>query len=103
VLVLQAGDLSCSLVHWEASRAARGALLRSQELASLEIRSHVAQKGVLVGAEHLGFVRISFGAFLGEKRGWEDRVLGKVSYQSQPWRDSLGATRPRGSRQLSGL
>jgi hypothetical protein len=50
----------------------------------------------------LGFVRISFGAFLGEKRGWEDHVLGKVSYQSQPWRDSLGTTRPRSSRQLSG-
>ena len=102
MLVLQAGDPSRSLVHREAARAARGALLRAQEFASLEIRSRVARKGVLVGAERLWFVRISFGAFLGERGDWEDRVLGKASYQSQPWRDSLGATRPHGSRQLSG-
>jgi hypothetical protein len=74
VLVLQAGDPSRSLVHREAARAARGALLRAQEFASLGIRSRVARKGVLVGAERLRFVRISFGAFLG-KRG-----EGKIAY-----------------------
>jgi hypothetical protein len=75
VLVLQAGDPSRSLVHREAARAARGALLRAQEFASLGIRSRVAQQGVLVGAERLWFVRISFGAFLGGERG-----DGKIAY-----------------------
>jgi hypothetical protein len=102
VLVLQAGDPSRSLVHREAARAARGALLRAQEFASLGIRSRVARKAVLVGAERLRFVRISFEAFLGEREDEEDRVLGMASYQSQSWRDSLGAIRPRGSRQPSG-
>lgn len=71
MLVLQAGDPSRSRVHREAARAARGALLRAQEFASLGIRSRVARQGVLVGAERLWFARISFGAF------WEKEGMGR--------------------------
>jgi hypothetical protein len=59
VLVLQTGDLSRSVVHREAARAVRGALLQAKEFASLGIRSPVVRKGVLVGADRLWCMCIS--------------------------------------------
>lgn len=75
MLVLQAADPSRSLAHREAARAARGALLRAREFASLAIRSRVARKGVLVGAARLWFARIiSFRSLSGEKEGGDGRI-----------------------------